>query len=141
MPRFPILRLGREPEKLALPKMAAATPAIALGGLAVGVDNLRHDVALSPGFVEAARAQIMRIITRYGELEGLLAVEAPQRSQAPSWMNAARLNRGAVGAQDSTDWKTLLTELHLGALNRAKKEEKISIPPARTTGHHEVLKE
>jgi hypothetical protein len=42
--------------------------------------------------------------------------------------SAARLNRSTVGAPvDSTDWKTLLTELHLGALNRAKKEEKISI--------------
>jgi len=129
MPRFPIFSLGKEPEKPALPNMVAATPAIALWGLAVGVDNLRHDVALSPGFVEAARAQIMRMITRHGELEGLLAAEAPQRTQAPSWMrNAVRLNRGAVSTPvDSSDWKTLLTELHLGALNRAKKEEKISI--------------
>src|SRR5271166_3724485 len=130
MPRFPIFRLGKEPEKLALPKMVAATPAIALEGLAVGVDNLRHDVALSPRFVEAARAQIMRQIVRHGELEGLLAAEAPQRSQAPSWMRnaAAGPTRAAerAGAEPS-DWKPLLAELHLAALNRAKKEEKISI--------------
>ncbi|MGD1022831.1 MAG: hypothetical protein ABR880_08605 [Candidatus Sulfotelmatobacter sp.] len=130
MPRFPIFRLGKEPEKLALPKMVAATPAIALEGLAVGVDNLRHDVALSPRFVEAARAQIMRQIIRHGELEGLLAAEAPQRTQAPSWMRsaAAAPTRAAarVGGEPS-DWKPLLAELHLAALNRAKKEEKISI--------------
>jgi hypothetical protein len=43
MPRFPIFRLGKEPEKLALPELVAAVPSIALEGLSVGVDNLRHD--------------------------------------------------------------------------------------------------
>jgi class 3 adenylate cyclase len=130
MPRFPIFRLGKEPEKLALPKMVAATPAIALEGLAVGVDNLRHDVALSPRFVEAARAQIMRQIVRHGELEGLLAAEAPQRSQAPSWMRTAAAGPTRAAARagaEPSDWKPLLAELHLAALNRAKREEKISI--------------
>jgi class 3 adenylate cyclase len=130
MPRFPIFRLGKEPEKMAPPAMVVATPSIALEGLAVGVDNLRHDVALSPRFVDAARAQIMRLIVRHGELEGLLAAEAPQKSQAPSWMRdaAAGSNREAVrGPADPSDWKPLLAELHLAALNRAKKEEKLSL--------------
>ena len=126
MPRLPIFRLGKEPQRLALPDLIAAPPSIALEGLAVGVDNLRHDVVLSPRFVEAARAQVMRLIVHHGELEGLLAAEAPQRNQGPSWM------RNAVAApvrsgMDKGDWKTLLAELHLAALNRAKKEEKISI--------------
>src|SRR6202163_2429428 len=124
MPRFPIFRLGKEPEKPALPEMLTATPAIALEGVAVGVDNLRHDVVLSPRFVDAARAQIMRLIVRHGELEGLLAAEAPQKSQAPSWMRDAAgvPNRDAVrGPADPSGWKPLLTELHLAALNRAKK--------------------
>src|SRR3984957_21123376 len=130
MPRFPIFRLGKEPEKPALPEMLTAIPAIALEGVAVGVDNLRHDVVLSPRFVDAARAQIMRLIVRHGELEGLLAAEAPQKTQGPSWMRtaAAEARRGAGGGTtDPSDWKPLLTELHLAALNRAKKEEKISI--------------
>jgi hypothetical protein len=66
MPRIPIFRLGKEAEKPSLPVLVAATPLIALERLAVGVDNLRHDVALSPRFIEAARAQIMRLIVRYG---------------------------------------------------------------------------
>jgi hypothetical protein len=130
MPRFPIFRLGKEPEKPALPELVSATPAIALEGLAVGVDNLRHDVALSARFVDAARAQIMRLIVRHGELEGLLAAEAPQKSQGPSWMRtaAAAANRPGVNSPvDPSDWKTLLAELHLAALNRAKKEENISV--------------
>src|SRR5271157_2334311 len=129
MPRFPIFRLGKEPEKLALPEMIAATPAIVLEGLAVGVDNLRHDVALSGRFLESARAQIMRLIVRHGELEGLLAAEAPRQTQGPSWMRtAAATTREAIrGAPDPSDWKPVLAELHLAALNRAKKEENISV--------------
>jgi hypothetical protein len=130
MPRFPIFRLGKEPEKLELPEMVAAAPSLVLEGLAVGVDNLRHDVALSGKFVEAARAKIMRLIVRHGELEGLLAAEAPKPNQAPSWMRdaAAGIGRGASrSAADPSDWKPVLAELHLAALNRAKKEEKVSV--------------
>src|SRR5271155_3671800 len=127
MPRLPIFRLGKEPEKLALPEMLAAAPAIALEGLAVGVDNLRHDVALSARFVEAARAQIMRLIVRHGELEGLLAAEMTQRTQGPSWMRSAAAGPAARNPAEKSDWKPLLAELHLAALNRAKKEEKISV--------------
>src|SRR6204780_4584825 len=126
MPRLPIFRLGKEPEKLAPPKRIAAVPSIALEGPAVGVDNLRHDVAMSPRFVDAARAQITRLIVRHGELEGLLAAETPHRNQAPSWMRSAAVGSSRSPAEKS-DWKPLLTELHLAALNRAKKEEKISI--------------
>lgn len=106
-----------------------AAPALTLEGLAVGVDNLRHDVSLSPRFVDAARAQIMRLIVRHGDLEGLLAAEAPSRTQAPSWLrNSARATRGPVrGPAEASDWKPLLAELHLAALNRAKKDEKIAI--------------
>ncbi|HTC48805.1 MAG TPA: hypothetical protein VK722_15880 [Candidatus Aquilonibacter sp.] len=127
MPRFPIFRLGKEPEKIALPELVAATPSIALAGLAVGVDNLRHDVSLSPRFVEVTRAQIMRLIVRHGELEGLLAAETPQKSQGPSWMRTGAATKTGPRAVDPSDWKPLLAELHLAVLNRAKKEENISI--------------
>jgi hypothetical protein len=126
MPRLPIFRLGKEPDKLALPEMIAAAPSIALEGLAVGVDNLRHDVVLSPRFVEAARAQVMRLIVKHGELEGLLAAESTQKTQGPSWMRSAAAG-GARNHLEKSDWKPLLAELHLAALNRAKKEENISV--------------
>ena len=126
MPRLPIFRLGKEPDKLALPEMIAAAPSIALEGLAVGVDNLRHDVALSPRFVEAARSHVMRLIVRHGELEGMLGAESPQKTQGPSWMRNAADGSGRNPAEKS-DWKPLLAELHLAALNRAKKEENISV--------------
>ena len=126
MPRLPIFRLGGTPEKPALPEMAAATPSLALEGLAVGVDNLRHDVALSPRLVEVARAHVMRLIVRHGELEGLLAAESPLPAQGPSWMRNTA-GEAARNKTDKSDCKSLLAELHLAALNRAKKEEKISV--------------
>ena len=129
MPRLPIFRLGKETEKPALPELTGATPSITLEGLTVGVDNLRHDVVLSPRFIEAARAHVMRLIVRHGELEGLLAAEAPKQTQGPSWLrNAATATRGpARTPSDPADMKTLLAELLVGTLNRAKKEEKISV--------------
>jgi class 3 adenylate cyclase len=129
MPRIPMFRLGKEPIPAALPNLAATTPSIVLEGLTVGVDNLRHDVALSPRLVDAARAHITRLIVRHGELSGLLSAEAPVEDLAPSWMRSAAAGKsGAVArGNEASDWKPLLAELHLAALNRAKKEENISL--------------
>jgi hypothetical protein len=126
MPRIPIFRLGGAPEKPALPKLAASTPYVSLEGLAVGVDNLRHDVLLSVRFAEAARAHIARLIARHGELEGLLAAEAPQSSQGPSWLRNLA-HKAVKPRSDSSDWKSLLTELQVASLNRAKKQDKLSL--------------
>ena len=125
MPRLPIFRLGK-PGKQQLPELRGSAPSLTLQGLSVGVDNLRHDVALSSRFVEAARAQVMRLIVRYGELEGFVATEAKPQSQAPAWLRTAA-EASSRNIADKGDWKPLLAELHLVALNRAKKEENISI--------------
>jgi class 3 adenylate cyclase len=126
MPRIPIFRLGGAPERLALPDLAAAKPGISLEGLCLGVDNLRHDVVLSSRFVEAARAQIGRLVARHGELEGLLAAESGQPTQGPSWLRnlAGKRTRPKT---DPAEWKSLLTELLVGSLNRAKKESKLAV--------------
>jgi class 3 adenylate cyclase len=126
MPRIPIFRLGGAPEKPGLPNLAASTPFVSLDGIPVGVDNLRHDVVLSPRFVELARAQIARLIARHGELEGLLAAEAPSASQAPSWMRNLA-GKATRPKSDPGEWKSALTELLVGSLNRAKKEFKLSV--------------
>jgi class 3 adenylate cyclase len=126
MPRIPIFRLGSAPEKPALPHLASASPFVSLEGLALGVDNLRHDVVLSPKFIEAARAHVARLVVRHGELEGLLAAETPQTSQGPAWMRN-QAGRGTKPKQDPAEWKSLLTELQVGSLNRAKKEYKLAV--------------
>jgi hypothetical protein len=126
MPRLPIFRLGGAPDKPELPSLAASTPFVSLDGLSVGVDNLRHDVVLSTRFVESARAQIARLIARHGELEGLLAAEAPVATQGPSWMRA-QAGKVSKPKKDPSEWRALLTELQVASLNRAKREFKLSV--------------
>ena len=124
MPKIPIFRLGGRPERPALPNLTASTPVVALDGISVGVDNLRHDVVLSPKFVELARAQIARLIMRHGELDGLLGSEAAA-GQGPSWIrNQAAKTKPK---DDPGEWKSALTELLVASLNRAKKEGKLSV--------------
>src|ERR1700722_10677639 len=120
MPRIPIFRLGAAPEKPAPPTLAASTPFVSLEGISVGVDNLRHDVVLSPKFAELARGHIGRLIARHGELEGLLSAEAPQPTQGPSWMRN-QAGRPAKPKNDPGGLRDALTELQVASLNRAKK--------------------
>ncbi len=126
MPRLPIFRLGSAPDKPAPPNLAASTPFVSLEGLSVGVDNLRHDVVLSPRFVELGRAQIARLIARHGDLEGLLSAEAPQASQGPSWMRS-QAGKTARPKNEPGEWRSSLTGLQVASLNRAKKEFKLSV--------------
>src|SRR5271163_255106 len=127
MPRIPIFRLGGAPEKPAVPDLASSTPFVSLEGLSLGVDNLRHDVVLSPRFVEAARQQIARLLARHGDLDGLLAAEAPQSTQGPSWMRNLAGKVASRPKSDAGEWRSLLTELQVASLNRAKKEFKLSV--------------
>jgi len=106
--------------------LPASTPFVSLEGLAVGVDNLRHDVVLSPKFAELARAQIARLIARHGELEGLLGAEAPQTGQGPSWLRN-QLGKSTRSKNDPAEWKSAMAELQVASLNRAKKEFKLSV--------------
>jgi class 3 adenylate cyclase len=126
MPRIPIFRLGGSADKPALPKLSSSTPFLSLRGLAVGVDNLRHDVVLSPRFMEATRQQVARLIIRHGELEGLLSAEAPQMEHGPSWMRSQAGNAPRAKS-DAGDWKSTLAELHVNTLNRAKKDGKLAV--------------
>jgi class 3 adenylate cyclase len=136
MPRIPIFRLGGASQRGALPELSTSVPSVALQGLSVGVDNLRHDVALSPRFAEAARAQIGRLIALHGELKGLAGGDALQgsqgsssrgpSSQGPAWMRR-QAESAPRGKHDPAEWKALLASLHVAALNRAKREEKIAV--------------
>src|ERR1051325_599360 len=124
MPKIPIFRLGARPDKPALPRLAASTPLVSLEGISVGVDNLRHDVLLSPKFAELARGHITRLLTRHGELDGVLRSETPT-GQAPSWMRAQA--HATRPGHDPGEWKTALSELLVASLNRAKKESNLSV--------------
>ena len=106
------------------------SPALELEGLVAGIDNLRHDVFLSAGFVEAARLHITRLIARYGAVEDLIAPEAPPTPSAPVMAfirPEPQPKPPARSGPDAGDFKPLLTDLLVAALNRAKNEGNVSL--------------
>src|SRR5580698_6455822 len=117
MPRIPIFRLGHQAEEMVPPRLLSFVPSLSLEGLQVGVDNLRHDVHLSPKFVEQMRLHIARSIVRHGDVEGLLATEAHH-----SLGNIIRPASSPRPQQrvEMSDLKPLLAEIHVAALNHAK---------------------
>src|SRR5579864_8572164 len=127
MPRIPIFKLGSSSDDNIPPALASYTPTLSLEGLTVGVDNLRHDVHLSPKFTETARAHIARLIARHGDVEGLLAAESPQSGPRTPFLNKLSTKLKSGGKADPSDFKSILSELNIAALNRAKAENKVSV--------------
>jgi hypothetical protein len=81
----------------------------------LGIDNVRHDVWLSPEFTKVAGAHIAKLIAKYGNIESLVLDES-----ASSKSMFSKFVPGA--AKKSPELKPLLLELHKAALNRAKAE-------------------
>jgi hypothetical protein len=128
MPRIPIFKLGGSTDEILPPTLSSYVPSLSLEGLAVGVDNLRHDVHLSPKFTATARAHIARLIARHGDVEGLLAAEAAgtPNSRAPFLNKLSNVLKPGLKSEPA-DFKTVLTEVHVAALNRAKQEDNVTI--------------
>src|SRR5215469_14129253 len=127
MPRIPIFKLGSSSDEIIPPTLSSYSPSLSLEGLLVGIDNLRHDVHLSPKFTETARAHIARLIARHGDVEGLLAAEAPQPGQRTPFLNKLSTALKPGPKADPSDFKSVLTELHIAAMNRAKADNKADI--------------
>src|SRR5215470_11626515 len=117
---FSFLQRGSLPEHARQLELASDEPSLVLEGLVTGIDNLRHDVFLSPKFVEAARQHIFRLVARHGSVEELAAEERTNGTPA-------RPQRNGGAQSDAAECKRLLTELHVVALNRAKAESNVSI--------------
>jgi class 3 adenylate cyclase len=127
MPRIPIFKLGGSSDEIIPPSLSNYSPSLSLEGLLVGVDNLRHDVHLSPRFTEIARAHIARLIARHGDVEGLLAAEAPQSGPRTPFLNKLSSKLKSGGKGEPSDFKSILAELNIAALNRAKAENKVAV--------------
>jgi len=76
---------------------------IPMGTLAIGVDNIHHDVFLSPKFVQAARDYLLELIRQHTSSAHSLGME-PRPARGP----------------DSVAFRKLLSELLQSALTRAK---------------------
>ena len=122
MPRIPILKLG---SSVVSPpsRLTTYSPALSLEGLQLGIDNVRHDVWLSPSFCKATGGHIGSLIAKYGNVESVMAADVGGSSGS---------NRGLskflpVFAKRSADLKPLLLDLHKAVLNRAKAEANLGI--------------
>ena len=85
---------------------------LALGTLAVGVDNVHHDVFLSPQFTEQTRLYILERVRQAANLS--FSVEPDKR-------------RAKAKIPDIAAWKRLLLELLQSGLVRAKSAKQIEI--------------
>ena len=111
-------------------------PAIFLGAFLVNISTplaadvtAGHTVGGLPGVVLKNISAAVPFATSFGiavgnTLEGLLGAEAAATTSVPSWMRPQVL---AGAKSEPTDWKSLLAQLHLTALKRSKREEKISL--------------
>ncbi len=116
-------------EELEPPRLASYTPQLTLEGLRIGIDNLRHDVYLSPKFVEQSRLQIVRLISTYGGVRNLLSAETSE-SREPArgnlFIGSPNIRKSPAKAEPAA-LKTLLTDIHLAALNRSKAEGNLAL--------------
>src|SRR5450432_4223525 len=83
---------------------------IPLGSLAIGVDNIHHDVFLSPKFVQASRDYLFDLI---------------RQSTKATYFSGIELR--AVKAPDNAAYRKLLTDLLQSALTQAKYQKNIEI--------------
>jgi len=115
------IALGECAAQLAL---RAYTPSLALTGLLPGIDNLRHDVHLSPKFLQLARAHIARLIVQYGGVKDLYAEERPV-VRPPSIITPE--SKQPPRSKETTEFKDALLDLLTAALNRAKSEDNLCL--------------
>src|SRR5215469_12719972 len=91
-------------------KLKSYNVSIPMGTLAIGVDNIHHDVFLSPKFVQASRDYLFELIRQHTSPAHPLGVE-PRPTRGP----------------DSAAFRKLLSEVLQSALTQAKYHKNIEI--------------
>ena len=110
------------PARVNLKPYSAELP---LGTLAVGVDNIHHDVYLSPGFVESSGAYLLEFIRQKANLTFLSQTD---RMQPERRQNARRdSDRRIARPPEASVWKRQLSDLLHAGLEQAKYEQNIEI--------------
>jgi class 3 adenylate cyclase len=96
-----------------------------LGTLAVGVDNIHHDVFLSPSFVETTEGYLLEFIRQTANLPFLSQSDRLPNDRRPP---VRRENvRKTARAPEATAWKKQLSELLHAGLQHAKYEKNIEV--------------
>lgn len=113
MPRIPIFKLGPSAED-PLPRLTTYAPTLSLEGLHLGIDNVRHDVWLSPSLTKTAGVHIGRLIAKFGNVEAVISAENTPKNIFSRVVPAI--------AGKNSDLKPQLADLFRTALARAKAE-------------------
>ncbi len=96
-----------------------------LGTLAVGVDNIHHDVFLSPTFVETTEAYLLEFIRQTASLPFLAQTDRLQASRRPPVRREG--DRKGPRVPEAPSWKRQLSDLLHGGLQQAKYQKNIEI--------------
>ncbi|HLK31743.1 MAG TPA: hypothetical protein VKT29_01555, partial [Terriglobales bacterium] len=131
MARIPIIRFGNLADQARQLNLASYFPSIVLQGLVRGVDNVRHDVYLSPRFCEEARAYLSALIARNGNVADLI-VEMPRPFEPRSTLlMRSRDERPGPPPPNArgtpAEFKRLLTDLLVEALKAAKQQNNVAV--------------
>src|SRR3982074_2754950 len=114
--RTPMPTAG-SPARINLKTYVAELP---LGTLAVGVDNIHHDVFLSPKFVELTGTYLLEFIRQNANLAFLVQNDRKQPDRKP-------LDRKAARPPETGAWKRHLSDLLHAGLQNAKYGKHIEI--------------
>jgi hypothetical protein len=98
---------------------------LSLGTLAVGVDNIHHDVFLSPKFVEMTEAYLLEIIRQRANLTFLSQTDRSQPDRRQ--IQRRESDRRAARPPEASVWKRHLSDLLHAGLEHAKHEKNIEI--------------
>lgn len=83
---------------------------LSLDRLSLGIDNIRYDVHLSPGFCEAAAKTVSQLMGRHSQAERILRID-----KAPIW------------AKKRDDFKSLYRDMMLEAIRKSKSSSEVQI--------------
>jgi hypothetical protein len=129
MARFPFFERVNVAEHVKQLVLSSYTPEIKMEGLLTGVDNLRHDVYLSPKFSEIARGYLQKVIAKYGAVEDLVQSDPLKISQEqvqPAWARQKPQVKTRP-ADTGSEFKRALADLQLASLQQAKGQANISV--------------
>src|SRR5262245_50412582 len=116
---FSFLQRGNVTEHARQLSLTSYEPVLVLENLVTGIDNVRHDVFLSPKFCDAARPHIFKLIAKHGNVEELAAADAPAAVE-DVLARSRGLRSEPAKAYDPFEFKRHPAELHTAALSRAK---------------------
>src|SRR5579871_4135565 len=122
MPELSSMLASGAPARVTLRPYTAELP---LGTLAVGVDNIHHDVYLSPAFIESTEAYLLEFIRQTANLTFLSQTDRVQPDRRPVARRDA--DRKTPRAPDAPSWKRQLSDLLNAGLQQAKYAKNIEI--------------